>query len=119
VRDVVGSVLRVKPDSLRDDQPLTDLGLDSLMGVEIENSLESAIGIALPPTSLMRARTIGQIVTLIAGQMGGGTAPAAATKIATTVEQTSAADVDLDALSDDDIDRLLGDDTPAAENAAV
>jgi NADPH:quinone reductase-like Zn-dependent oxidoreductase len=32
VRDVVGSVLRVKPDSLRDDQPLTDLGLDSLMG---------------------------------------------------------------------------------------
>ena len=29
VRDVVGSVLRVKPDSLRDDQPLTDLGLDS------------------------------------------------------------------------------------------
>ena len=45
VRDVVGSVLRVKPDSLRDDQPLTDLGLDSLMGVEIENSLESAIGV--------------------------------------------------------------------------
>jgi hypothetical protein len=32
VRDVVGSVLRVKPDSLRNDQPLTDLGLDSLMG---------------------------------------------------------------------------------------
>jgi hypothetical protein len=36
VREAVGSVLRVKPDSLRDDQPLTDLGLDSLMGVEIE-----------------------------------------------------------------------------------
>ena len=64
VREVVGSVLRVKPDSLRDDQPLTDLGLDSLMGVEIENSLEAAIGVALPPTSLMRARTIGQIASL-------------------------------------------------------
>ena len=61
VRDVVGSVLRVKPESLRDDQPLTDLGLDSLMGAEIENSIESAIGVGLPPTSLMRARTIGQI----------------------------------------------------------
>ena len=71
VRDVVGSVLRVKPDSLRDDQPLTDLGLDSLMGVEIENSLEAAIGVALPPTSLMRARTIGQIASLIAEHMGG------------------------------------------------
>jgi hypothetical protein len=41
VRDVIGAVLRVKPDSLRNDQPLTDLGLDSLMGVEIENSLEA------------------------------------------------------------------------------
>ena len=37
--------LRVKPESLRDDQPLTDLGLDSLMGAEIENSIESAIGV--------------------------------------------------------------------------
>src|SRR4029078_3958897 len=74
VRDVVGSVLRVKPDSLRNDQPLTDLGLDSLMGVEIENSLEAVIGGALPPTSLMRARTIGQIASLIAGHMGGKTA---------------------------------------------
>ena len=46
VRETVGSVLRVKPDSLRDDQPLTDLGLDSLMGVEIETSLEAAVGVA-------------------------------------------------------------------------
>ncbi len=71
VREAVGSVLRVKPDSLREDQPLTDLGLDSLMGVEIETSLEAAIGVALPPTSLMRARTIGQIASLIAGHLGG------------------------------------------------
>ncbi|HSI14073.1 MAG TPA: SDR family NAD(P)-dependent oxidoreductase [Chthoniobacter sp.] len=109
VREVVGSVLRVKPDSLRDDQPLTDLGLDSLMGVEIENSLEAAIGVALPPTSLMRARTIGQIASLIAGHMGGktgATAPAAAA--AAPVETTSTEDVDLEALSDEDLDRLLG-----------
>ena len=78
MREVVGSVLRVKPDSLRDDQPLTDLGLDSLMGVEIENSLEAAIGVALPPTSLMRARTIGQIAALIGrahGRRGTGGRP--------------------------------------------
>ena len=70
VRDAVGSVLRVKTDTLRDDQPLTDLGLDSLMGVEIENSIESSLGVSLPPASLMRARTIGQIVALIAEHMG-------------------------------------------------
>ncbi|MBW8755474.1 MAG: SDR family NAD(P)-dependent oxidoreductase [Sphingomonadales bacterium] len=109
VREVVGSVLRVKPDSLRDDQPLTDLGLDSLMGVEIENSLEAAIGVALPPTSLMRARTIGQIASLIAGHMGGKTGAAAPAAAAAAVETTSSEDVDLEALSDEDLDRLLGD----------
>lgn len=108
VRDVVGSVLRVKPDSLRDDQPLTDLGLDSLMGVEIENLIESSIGVALPPTSLMRARTIGQIASLISEHLGGGKEAGATPKVAIPVEATPAAEVDVDSLSDEDIDRLLG-----------
>ncbi|MCE9519801.1 MAG: SDR family NAD(P)-dependent oxidoreductase, partial [Verrucomicrobia bacterium] len=107
VRDVVGSVLRVKPDSLRDDQPLTDLGLDSLMGVEIENLIESSIGVALPPTSLMRARTIGQIASLISEHLGG-VEGAAAAKVAAPVVATPAAEVDVDSLSDEDINRLLG-----------
>src|SRR5881394_2914623 len=109
VRDVVGSVLRVKPDSLRSDQPLTDLGLDSLMGVEIENALEAAIGVALPPTSLMRARTIGQIAALMATHLGGSAPTAATTSVAapTTAVEPSAdeTEIDFDALSSGDIDR--------------
>jgi NADPH:quinone reductase-like Zn-dependent oxidoreductase/SAM-dependent methyltransferase/acyl carrier protein len=107
VRDVVGSVLRVKPESLRDDQPLTDLGLDSLMGAEIENSIESAIGVGLPPTSLMRARTIGQIATLIAGHMGGTTVGGSQAPSAVPAEPATAEEVDVEALSNEDIDRLL------------
>jgi acyl carrier protein len=110
VRDVVGSVLRVKPDTLRDDQPLTELGLDSLMGVEIENSIESAIGVALPPASLIQARTIAQIVALIAEHMGakrvsGVPMPTAASMAAP--EEASTDDVNLEALSDEEIDGLL------------
>ncbi len=118
VREAVGSVLRVKPDSLREDQPLTDLGLDSLMGVEIEASLEAAVGIALPPTSLMRARTIGQIATLIAGHMGGATTAAAEPAPAVATGE-AASEVDLDALSDQDIDRLLGGGSTSDETATV
>ena len=123
VREVVGSVLRVKPGSLRDDQPLTDLGLDSLMGVEIENSLEATTGVALPPTSLMRARTIGQIAALIAGHMGGKTIAAAPAPAAAPVEASAVEDVDLEALSDEDLDRLLGaeatsDEDPDPQGAA-
>ena len=110
VCDVVGSVLRVKPEGLRLDQPLTDLGLDSLMAVEIENSIESSIGVALPPASLMRARTIGQIANLIAEHMGA--APAAAASAPVEVKPAATEDVDLDAISDDELDQLLGIDAP-------
>ena len=116
VREVVGSVLRVKPDSLRDDQPLTDLGLDSLMGVEIETSLEAAVGVALPPTSLMRARTIGQIGALIAGHLGGTTPVVEAAPVKVQAETTSA--VDLEAISEDDIERLLGRESDSEEPEA-
>jgi len=117
VREAVGSVLRVKPDSLRDDQPLTDLGLDSLMGVEIETSLEAAVGVALPPTSLMRARTIGQIASLIAGHLGGATTVAESAPV--TVQAEAASAVDLDAISDEEIERLLGDESDSEETEAI
>jgi NADPH:quinone reductase-like Zn-dependent oxidoreductase/NAD(P)-dependent dehydrogenase (short-subunit alcohol dehydrogenase family)/SAM-dependent methyltransferase/acyl carrier protein len=107
IRDSVGSVLRIKPESLRNDQPLTDLGLDSLMGAEIENAIESAIGVGLPPTSLMRARTIGQIATLIAGHMGAKTSEPLPTPSEVNPEPAAAGEVDVDALSDQEIDRLL------------
>jgi NADPH:quinone reductase-like Zn-dependent oxidoreductase/acyl carrier protein len=117
VREAVGSVLRVKPDSLRDDQPLTDLGLDSLMGVEIETSLEAAVGVALPPTSLMRARTIDQIALLIAGHLGGAASVAESTPVSAQTEATSA--VDLDAISHEEIERLLGCETESEETKAI
>jgi acyl transferase domain-containing protein/NADPH:quinone reductase-like Zn-dependent oxidoreductase/SAM-dependent methyltransferase/acyl carrier protein/short-subunit dehydrogenase len=116
VRDAVASVLRVKPETLRDDQPLTDLGLDSLMGVEIENTLDASLGVALPPASLTRARTIGQIVSLIAEYMGAkqtGTAPAKKAAVRETPNGTSAEEVDLTALSDEEIASLLGEDSSA------
>ena len=118
VREVVGSVLRVKPDTLRDDQPLTDLGLDSLMGVEIENLLESSIGVALPPTSLMRARTIGQIGALISEHLGGGKGESGGGKPAAAAETTPAAALDVEALSDVDIESLLGLTTEAGPQKA-
>jgi NADPH:quinone reductase-like Zn-dependent oxidoreductase/acyl carrier protein len=117
VREAVGSVLRVKADSLRDDQPLTDLGLDSLMGVEIETSLEAAVGVALPPTSLMRARTIGQIAGLIAGHLGGAASVVESAPAAVPAETASA--VDLDAISDEEIERLLGGASDSEETETI
>ncbi|HET7238965.1 MAG TPA: acyl carrier protein, partial [Terrimicrobiaceae bacterium] len=118
VREVVGSVLRVKPESLRDDQPLTDLGLDSLMGAEIENSIESAMGVGLPPTSLMRARTVGQIAKLIAEHMSGVSTSASPAQSPSTPPEP-AEEVDLDALSNEEIDRLLEGQADAHEGVEI
>jgi acyl carrier protein len=108
VLDVVGSVLRVKPESLRADQPLTDLGLDSLLAVEIETSLDGALGVALPPASMMRARTIQQIAVLIEEHLAGSHAGDPSAADAPPAETSPAETVDLAAFSDDEIDRLLG-----------
>ncbi len=56
--------------------------------------------------SLLRARTIGQIRTLIAEHMGASVAPAAKPG-APVAKATSIDEVDLDALSDDEIGSLL------------
>jgi acyl transferase domain-containing protein/acyl carrier protein/2-polyprenyl-3-methyl-5-hydroxy-6-metoxy-1,4-benzoquinol methylase len=105
VLDIVGAVLRVKPENLRPDQPLTDLGLDSLMAVEIETSLDGALGIALPPASLMRARTIAQIAALIAEHLAG--AKAASVPAAPSTIPVAEESLDVDVFSDEEIGRLF------------
>jgi NADPH:quinone reductase-like Zn-dependent oxidoreductase/acyl carrier protein len=116
LQEIIGSVLRVNPESLRPDQPLTDLGLDSLMGVEIENLIDSSIGVTLPPASLLRARTIGQIAALLNEHLGGaksGTSPTAASTV--EVEEVSAEEINFEALADEDLERLVATDTKSAE----
>ena len=76
------------------------------MGAEIENSIESAIGVGLPPTSLMRARTVSQIAALIAGHMGGMSVQAPASE-PPPAEPPPAEEVDVEALSNEEIDKLL------------
>lgn len=110
VLDVVGSVLRVKPENLRPDQPLTDLGLDSLMAVEIETSLDGALGVALPPASLMRARTIAQIAALISDHLGVAKNTEPTPSSISTPEPRPAETVDIDAFSDEEIERLFAED---------
>jgi acyl transferase domain-containing protein/acyl carrier protein len=45
---------------LRDDQPFTELGLDSLMALELKNELQSSAGASLPPTFLFEYPDLAQ-----------------------------------------------------------
>ncbi|MGI5519999.1 type I polyketide synthase [Micromonospora sp. CA-259024] len=52
VRELSGRVLRLDSDRVDPDTPFKELGLDSLMGLELRNRLEAAFGIKLSPTLL-------------------------------------------------------------------
>jgi len=58
LRGQVAQVLRTREESVELDTPLTSLGLDSLMGLELRNYIESALGIRLPVTVLWTYPTL-------------------------------------------------------------
>jgi hypothetical protein len=65
----------------------------------------------LPPASLLRARTVGQIVVLLADQMGtkiSSKVPVLSAARVIAPASTSSDDVNLEALSNEEIDALLG-----------
>jgi acyl carrier protein len=61
LREQVARILGMDPARLDLDRPLDTLGLDSLMAMELKNSLESKLGIKLSPASLLQGPTISSL----------------------------------------------------------
>ena len=70
--DCIAQVIRVPASRLEPEQLLTDLGLDSLMAVELGHMIETKFGVNLPVTRLIEGMSIQQLAMLIAtaGQVG-------------------------------------------------
>ncbi len=65
LRIKLGSLLGLKDDQLDTRRCLIELGLDSLMAVELRNWIESQIQVALPIARLMRDTSLADLVELI------------------------------------------------------
>ncbi len=99
----IGEILRIPPEKLDATRSVYDMGLDSLMGVELALAIESRFGIRLPVMALSESPTIEKLADKIIAQLKsagapGDAAPAApAANIAAQVQQMvslHAADVD-------------------------
>ena len=104
-------VLETEPEALDVDAPLTHVGLDSLMALEVKNRVETTHGIELPIVGLIEDPTITNLATQVAGLLTGHTAEAAAGAADDAEEETTAtAEIleTLDELSDQEVDALLG-----------
>lgn len=99
-------------DTLNLETPLHDIGLDSLMAVELRNALSRAFERSLPATLLFDYPSIRAISTYLAGQLNIGTVLQSKSSVVETEEPASTEDLlrQIEAMEDDDIDRLLSQD---------
>jgi surfactin synthase thioesterase subunit/acyl carrier protein len=62
----VAAVMETDPATLAHDQPIGDLGIDSLMGLELQLRLEQELNVVIPRMTLMQSPTIADFANIIA-----------------------------------------------------
>ncbi len=108
-------VLGTAGDSILTEKPLTELGIDSLMTVELKNRIEKHTGLSIPTVALMRGPTIDTLVDTLIQQLSGS--PEADLQAEAINKQrlaekeerrkAEAALENIDQLSDSEVDTLL------------
>lgn len=69
VADVIGAVLRIPPDELNRGLPLNQLGLDSMIAVEVRIRIERALGWSPKVVTLLQGITVHEVAALIAEEL--------------------------------------------------
>ncbi|MBM7086592.1 type I polyketide synthase [Micromonospora humidisoli] len=94
VRAEAGAVLgHADPAGIPVGQPFTELGFDSLTGVEFRNRLGALTELRLPTTFVFDHPNVDAVATFLDGQLGGDVAPAAPVEIDFAAEVGLAEDI--------------------------
>jgi acyl transferase domain-containing protein/acyl carrier protein len=107
LRQELGRILRLAPESIDPHRSLSELGMDSLMGVELRLAIESSLKVDLPLLSLAEM-TLSKVAARLASNFVGDGAGAAAAPEAAASEDVASNQV-LEALAARDRagDRLI------------
>jgi NADPH:quinone reductase-like Zn-dependent oxidoreductase/acyl carrier protein len=115
LKEQMARVLRSSADKVDLHVPLTSLGIDSLMAVELKNRVETDLEFTLPVTSLLQGPTLSQLAGILLEQLAPQTPGEAAAPASNGHEDGRiAGQIDeeellakLDELSDEEVDTLL------------
>ncbi|HEU5319721.1 MAG TPA: beta-ketoacyl reductase, partial [Methylomirabilota bacterium] len=72
LRDQLAAVLGASPGRFRSDQPLAELGLDSLMAVELSCLIEDNLGVKPSAIELVQASSVAALAERLLGEIGAG-----------------------------------------------
>ncbi len=105
IRDQLARVLGMPPAKLDIEKPLLDLGLDSLMAVEIGNQIQAMVGVEVPTMKFMEGLSIAGLSVYVIEQLRAGDALGASSPS----DQQTAEQVreKVEQLSDEEVDALL------------
>jgi len=69
LKQEIGEILHVSPERIEDGRSLYDLGMDSLMGMELVAAVEARMGVSLPVMALSEGPTVARLVERIVRQL--------------------------------------------------
>jgi acyl carrier protein len=105
IRDQLARVLGMSPAKLDIEQPLLNLGVDSLMAVEIGNQIQAMVGVEVPAMKFMEGLSIAGLSVYVIGQLSREEAPPA---VPPSAERTAEQVLEqVEQLSDEEVDALL------------
>ncbi len=66
VREIISKVAKIKPEELKEDSNLfQDLGVDSLVGVEIIAAIDKKYSLDIPEEKLEEVQTVKELVNMV------------------------------------------------------
>lgn len=91
IQSDVADILRIQPDKIDPQKSVFEMGLDSLMGVELVTALESRFGIRLPAVTITEAPTLSKLTTRVINELKENAADAAPSSASDAAREESVA----------------------------
>ncbi len=107
IRGQSAALLNTTPEAIPTDIPLADLGLNSLMGLQLRNKLETALGLSLSATLIYSYPTAAALAAHLLGRLDESPAPAEDSLSGWDSERLTTLMDEVEELTDDEVMKLL------------